>query len=86
VLTEVLESKKSFLNKFILAKDEFVSMKLHFRYHTYLYTKKGGTIHDGCKYCQDGLVNSNAEAANENKGERGEKGGRSGELFNIDKK
>jgi hypothetical protein len=52
---------KAFLNKFITAKDEFVSMKLHFRYHTYLYTKKGVTIHDGCKYCQDKLVNVNGE-------------------------
>jgi hypothetical protein len=63
----VLKNKKSFLNKFIIAKDEFVSMKLHFRYHTYLYFKKGGAVHGGCKYCQDRLVNSNAEAANENK-------------------
>ena len=61
-------------------------MKLHFRYHTYLYAKKGGTVHDGCKYCQDRLVNSNAEAANENKSGRSKKDGRSGELFNSDKK
>jgi hypothetical protein len=70
----MLKNKKSLLSKFILAKDEFVSMKLHFRYHMYLYTKKGGTIHDGCKYCQDGLGNSNAEVANENKDERSKKG------------
>lgn len=80
MLTEVLESKKSYLNKFILAKDEFVSMKLHFRYHTYLYTKKGGTVYDECKYCQNRLVNSTGKEANKNKGER------SGELFNADKK
>jgi hypothetical protein len=80
LLTEVLESKKSYLNKFILAKDEFVSMKLHFRYHTYLYTKKGGTVYDECKYCQNRLVNGTGKEANENKGER------SGELFNADKK
>jgi hypothetical protein len=82
----MFKNKKSFLNKFILAKDEFVSMKLHFRYHTYLYAKKGSTVHDGCKYCQDRLVNSNSEAANKDKGERGEKDGRSQELFNADKK
>jgi hypothetical protein len=80
LLTKVLKNKKSLLSKFILAKDEFVSMKLHFRYHMYLYTEKGGTIYDGCIYCQGGLVNSNAEAANENKSKR------SGELFNADKK
>lgn len=61
-------------------------MKLHFRYHTYLYTKKGDTVHDICKYCQDGLVNSNAEAANENKSKRSENDRRSGELFNVDRK
>jgi hypothetical protein len=59
----------------MIAKDEFVSMKLHFRYHTYLYTKKGGTIHDGCKYCQDRLVNGNGKEANksESKNEREKK-------------
>jgi hypothetical protein len=50
-------------------------MKLHFRYHTYLYTKKGGTVYDdGCKYCNDRLVNVNGESTadkNENDGERG---------------
>jgi len=62
-------------------------MKLHFRYHTYLYTKKGDTVHDICKYCQDGLVNSsNAEATNENKSKRSENDGRSRELFNVNKK
>jgi hypothetical protein len=86
LLTKVLRNKKLFLNKFIIAKDEFVSMKLHFRYHTYLYTKKGGTVYSGCRYCQDKLVNSNAEAANENKSGRSEKDGRSGDLFNTDKK
>jgi hypothetical protein len=71
----VLKNRRSFLNKFIIAKDEFVSMKLHFRYHTYLYNKKGVTIYDGgCKYCQDNLVNVNSESmANENEGERGKK-------------
>jgi hypothetical protein len=67
------KNRKSFLNKFIIAKDEFVSMKLHFRYHTYLYAKKGGTVYDGCKYCNDRLVDVNGESRdnkNENDGER----------------
>jgi biotin synthase-like enzyme len=54
----MLSNKKLFLNKFIIAKDEFVSMKLHFRYHTYLYIKEGN-IDEGCKYCQDRLVSGN---------------------------
>jgi hypothetical protein len=46
-------------------------MKLHFRYHTYLYAKKGGTITGGCKYCQDRSVNGNGRvAANENENEK----------------
>jgi hypothetical protein len=50
-------------------------MKLHFRYHTYLYNKKGVTVYDSrCKYCQDNLVNVNSESmANENEGEGGKK-------------
>jgi hypothetical protein len=36
-------------------------MRLHFRYHTYLYTKNGGTFYGKCKYCQDRLVNGNDE-------------------------
>ena len=71
----MFKNKKSLLSKFILAKDEFVSMKLHFRYHTYLYTKKRLTVHDGCKYCLNRLVHGTGKEANENKGER------SGELF-----
>jgi hypothetical protein len=71
LLTEVHKNKKSFLNKFVIAKDEFVAMKLHFRYHTYLYAKKGGTITGGCKYCQDRSVNGNGRvAANENENEK----------------
>ncbi len=35
----MLKSKKSILNKFMIAKDELVSMRLHFRYHVYLYAK-----------------------------------------------
>jgi hypothetical protein len=79
----MLKNRKSFLNKFITAKDEFVSMKLHFRYHTYLYTKKGGTAYDGCKYCQYRLVNINGESManrNENDGEMGR------EYSNADRK
>jgi hypothetical protein len=56
------KNRKSFLNKFIIAKDEFVSMKIHFRYHTYLYAEKGGTVYDGCKYCNDRLVDVNGES------------------------
>jgi hypothetical protein len=56
------KNRKSFLNNFIIAKDEFVSMKLHFRYHVYLYAKKGGTVYDGCKYCNDRLVNVDGES------------------------
>jgi hypothetical protein len=37
---------------------------------TYFYTKKGGTIYDGCKYCEDGLVNGNGEVANKNESEK----------------
>jgi hypothetical protein len=77
------KNRKSFLNNFISAKDEFVSMKLHFRYHTYLYAKKGGTVFDGCKYCNDRFVDVNGESRaykNENDGERDK------EYFNADKK
>jgi hypothetical protein len=59
--------RKSLLSNFMVAKDEFVSMKLHFRYHTYLYTKKGSG-YDGCKYCQNKPVKRNSESAtNKNK-------------------
>jgi hypothetical protein len=62
----MLKNRKSFLNKFIIAKDDFVSMKLHFRYHTYLYAKKGGSVYDGeCKYCQERLMNVNSESENQ---------------------
>jgi hypothetical protein len=62
----MLRNRKSFLNKLIIVKDEFVSMKLHFRYHTF-YTKKGGMFKSGCKYCHNVSANSNGETANENK-------------------
>jgi hypothetical protein len=52
----MLKNKKSFLNKFIIAKNEFVSMKLHFRYHTYLYIKDGYNYEE-CRYCNDRLEN-----------------------------
>ena len=80
----MFKNKKSFLNKFIIAKDEFVSMKLHFRYHTYLYNKKGSIFDDGCKYCQDRLVNGNDRAANESESKNERE--KSGEHFNTDKK
>jgi hypothetical protein len=65
----MLNNKPSFVKKMIKAKNEFVSMKIHFRYHTYIYTKKG-TIYEGCKYCQDKLVNGNGKAANEKESEK----------------
>jgi hypothetical protein len=67
------KSMKSFLNNFIIAKDELVSMKLHFRYHTYLYTKKSSTVYDGCKYCNGRLVNDNGESRANKNGNVGEK-------------
>lgn len=69
----MLKNRKSLLNTFIIAKDEFVSMKLHFRYHTYLYSKKGGTVCDGCKYCQDRSINGNSGSM-ANKDEKGDSG------------
>jgi hypothetical protein len=63
----MLKSKRSILNKFVVAKDELVSMKLHFRYHVYLYTKKDNINNAGCKYCQDRLTNGNAMTTDENK-------------------
>ncbi|HZA69128.1 MAG TPA: hypothetical protein VE548_05455 [Nitrososphaeraceae archaeon] len=77
------KNKKSFLKNFISAKDEFVSMKSHFRYHVYLYAKKGGTVFNGCKYCNDRLVNVDGESRaykNENDGEKDK------EYLNSDKK
>ena len=65
----MLNNKPSFVKKMIKAKNEFVSMKIHFRYHTYIYTKKG-TVYEGCKYCQDKLVNGNGKAANEKEREK----------------
>ena len=60
----------------MIAKDEFVTMKLHFRYHTYLYTKRGGgTVNGRCKYCQDRLVSNSGGTANENYSTKGEEGG-----------
>ena len=75
-------NRKSSLKKFMIAKDEFVTMKLHFRYHTYLYTKRGGTVNGRCKYCQDRLVSNSGGTANENYSTKGEKGG---EYSNTDK-
>ena len=77
------KNKKSFLKNFISAKDECVSMKSHFRYHVYLYAKKGGTVFNGCKYCDDRLVNVDGESRaykNENDGEKDK------EYLNSDKK
>lgn len=54
----MLKSKKSILNKFIVAKDELVSMKLHFRYH-YINNVS-------CKYCQVRLTNGNLMTTDEN--------------------
>ena len=65
----MLKNKKSFINKFIIAKNEFVSMKLHFRYHTYLSIKEGN-IYEECNYCKDRLENDNGKGANETKVEK----------------
>ena len=62
----MLISKKSILNKFVVAKDELVSMKLHFRYHEYLYAQKDYVNNVGCKYCQVRLKNGNAMTTDEN--------------------
>ena len=59
----------------MIAKDEFVTMKLHFRYHTYLSIKEGNTVNGRCKYCQDRLVSNSGGTANENYSTKGEKGG-----------
>ena len=58
----MLKSKSSILNKFIIAKDELVSMKLHFRYHVYLYAKKDYTDIIECKYCQVRLIYGNSKS------------------------
>ena len=68
----MLKNEKSFINKFIIAKNEFVSMKLHFRYHTYLSIKEGN-IYEECNYCKDRLENDNGKGANENKSGKSEK-------------
>jgi hypothetical protein len=70
----MLRNRKSFLDKLIIVKDELVSMKLHFRYHTYLYTKNISPVKGGCKYCHDRSAKSNGETANENKSRKDEKG------------
>lgn len=76
----MLKSKKLILNKFIVAKDELVSMKLHFRYHVYLYAKNDYTNNVGCKYCQDRL-DGNAMTIDESK-----KSERDNESFDVSKK
>jgi biotin synthase-like enzyme len=69
----MLKNKKSLLNKFTIAKNEFVSMKLHFRYHTYL-SIKDGDIYEECRYCKDRLENDKNSkiASNENENEKGD--------------
>ena len=69
----MLKSKRSILNKFMIAKDELVSMKLHFRYHVYLYAKKDYTNNVECKYCQDRLINGNSKSI-ANRDEKAERG------------
>ena len=75
----MLKTKESFLNKFIIGKNEFVSMKLHFRYHTYLSIREG-IIYEECRYCKDRLGNDNGKGTNENKSGKGRG------QFNADKK
>lgn len=62
----MLKSKKSILNKFMIAKDELVSMRLHFRYHVYLYAKKDYINNVSCKYCQVRFTNGNVMTTDEN--------------------
>jgi hypothetical protein len=57
----------------MIAKDELVSMKLHFRYHVYLYAKKDYTDNVECKYCQDRLINGNSKSI-ANRDEKAERG------------
>jgi biotin synthase-like enzyme len=78
----MLKNKRSFINNFIIAKNEFVSMKLHFRYHTYLSIKEGN-IYEECRYCKDRFETDNGYVANENGSGKSEKGGGH---FNADKK
>ena len=77
----MLKSKKSILNKFVVAKDELVSMKLHFRYHVYLYAKKDHINNVSCKYCQGRLTNGNVMTTDEN-----QKSERDNESFDVSKK
>lgn len=76
----MLKSKKSILNKFIVAKDELVSMRLHFRYHVYLYAKKDYINYVSCKYCQARLTNGNVTCTDEN-----QKSERDNESFEVSK-
>ncbi|HEX5979285.1 MAG TPA: hypothetical protein VFY68_18520 [Nitrososphaeraceae archaeon] len=62
----MLKSKKSILNKFMIAKDELVSMRLHFRYHVYLYAKKDYINNVSCKYCQVRFTNGIVMTTDEN--------------------
>jgi hypothetical protein len=76
----MLKDKKSILNKFVVVKDEIVSMKLHFRYHVYLYTKKDYINNVGCKYCQVRLTSGDAMPTDEN-----QKSERDNEFFDVSK-
>ena len=76
----MLKSKKSILNKFVVAKDELVSMKLHFRYHVYLYAKKDYINNVSCKYCQVRFTNGNVMTTDEN-----QKSERDNESFDVSK-
>lgn len=62
----MLKSKKSILNKFMIAKDELVSMRLHFRYHVYLYAKKDYINNVSCNYCQVRFTNGIVMTTDEN--------------------
>lgn len=77
----MLKSKKSILNKFMIAKDELVSMRLHFRYHVYLYAKKDYINNVSCKYCQVRFTNGNVMTTDEN-----QKSERANESLDVFKK
>lgn len=62
----MLKSKKSILNKFMIAKDELVSMRLHFRYHVYLYAKKDYINNVSCNYSQVRFTNGIVMTTDEN--------------------
>ncbi|HEY3525240.1 MAG TPA: hypothetical protein VGK47_03515 [Nitrososphaeraceae archaeon] len=56
-------------------------MRLHFRYHVYLYAKKDYINNISCKYCQVSSTNGNVMTTDEN-----QKSERDNESFDVSKK